>query len=182
MAAKEGANSNRQMEITIPKIEIKNQVNEFFYQIWRNEWIHFKGGRMAKEFYCGPDSNKAKYVYKLSRMELSRFLRIIAGHNGLFYFCNKIDQNISPLCRFCNEEHETFRHFIHDCPPLRKARQDIFLDAVITDDLNWSVRDLIDFSKIKCINEALEGEVRFPELDASFSSLASDPDIPPEPD
>ena len=126
-AAKEGATGGTCTIITTPKIEVKNRITETFYRMWGEEWHEYKGGRMAKEFYRGPDSNKAKYVYKLSRMELSRYLRIIAGHNGLFYFCSKVDQEISPFCRFCNEKQETFLHYINDCPPLRKVSQDLSL-------------------------------------------------------
>ena len=96
-------------------------------------------------------------------------------------------QDISPKCRFCLEANETFKHLIHDCPPLRLESQNIFKDKLICDDLEWSVRDILNFSYVKSISQAIEGVIRFPELNMSFDTStslngSSDEDIPPDPD
>ena len=113
---------------------------------------------MTKIFYKTPDSNQAKYVLKLGRIEMSRFVKIITGHNGLFYFRNKIDKEINPQCRFCLKETETFIHILTDCPRFRTTRQEIFSDTDLKSNIKWSVRDLLLFSTSGGIKEALDGD------------------------
>ena len=91
-------------------------------------------------------------------MELSRFVRIVSGHNGLFYFKSKIDPEINPQCRFCLEADETFFHLVTDCPRFRADREDIFLDTVISNDMSWSVKKLLNFSNLAGIRDALDGD------------------------
>ena len=112
---------------------------------------------MAKQFYKKPDSNQAKYVIKLNRLEISRLLRLISGHNGLFYFKNKIDAEINAVCRFCLEKDETFYHFITDCPAFYQSREEIFLDETIDVSETWSVRNMLDFSYLPGVREAIDG-------------------------
>ena len=112
---------------------------------------------MSKLFYKKPDSNQAKYVIKLGRLELSRFIKIITGHNGLFYFRSKIDPEINPECRFCLEKEETFYHLATECPVHRKNRNEIFLDNLPITDTRWSVRTLLIFSQVPGVREALDG-------------------------
>lgn len=38
------------------------------------------------------------------------------------YFQFKVDPDVNPLCRFCEEQNETFHHYITDCPRLRQYR------------------------------------------------------------
>ena len=114
--AKEGGVSGIPGMIAVPVSEVKTSVKEYFYKIWEVQWNNYKGARMAKQFYDKPDSNQAKYILKLGRLELSRILRLLCGHNGLFYFKSRIDPDINPECRFCLEDKETFYHLVTDCP------------------------------------------------------------------
>ena len=148
--------SNR-LEIGTPHCEIQRQILEFFYSWWTSDFQAYDGTRMGKLFYKGPDKDKAKYVLKLSRADLARFVRIISGHNSLMYFRNKVDGEVDPKCRFCGGEDEAFEHLVNECPRFREGRTDKFLDQVISDDHMWSVRALLDFSSLPGINEALEG-------------------------
>ena len=113
---------------------------------------------MTKQFYSRPCKIKAKTVYRLNRMELSRFVRIIVGHNSLFYFRSRIDGDINPQCRFCLEEDETFFHFVTTCPRLRETRIDFWLDEIISDDMKWCPKKLLNFSYKSGVNAALEGD------------------------
>ena len=94
---------------------------------------------------------------KLSRLQLARFIRIISGHNSLCYFRSKVDGDISPLCRFCLEDNETFDHFVRYCPRFYTLRTQYFLDEIITNNHEWSIRDLNDFSYTPGIDAALQG-------------------------
>ena len=158
--AKAGAIGENRLSVGVPRVEIKNRINTFIYSKWQAEFNAYDKARMGKSFYHGPDSCKAKYVLKLSRAHLARFIRIISGHNSLFYFRSKVDSEISPICRFCNEEDETFLHLVNDCPRFLLDRRDKFLDQLICNDHMWSVQTLLDFSFLPGINDALEGDTR----------------------
>ena len=128
---------------------------------------------MSKLFYIKPDRKQGKYVLKLGRLELSRLIKLVTGHNGLFYFRSKVDPEISSICRFCMEEDECFFHLVNDCPRFFLTRRDIFLDRLICNDHEWSVRQLIDFSFSLGINDALEGDTRI-GLFATLGELSDD--------
>ena len=117
-----------------PKAEVKNKTDEYFYNLWEMDFTKYPHARMGKCFYKGPDKCKAKYVLKLSRKKLARFVRIISGHNSLFYFRNKVDNEVNANCRFCLEEDETFRHLINDCPRFIIHRRDKLQNQYITND------------------------------------------------
>ena len=130
---------------------------------------------MGKDFYSGPDVIKAKEVAKLTRAKLARFIRIISGHNSLFYFRHKMDPEVSPTCRFCSETDETFIHIANDCPRFHLTRREYFQDLNIINDHQWSVDKLLAFSFTSGINEALEGDTRI-ELYRAHEDM--DPDEP----
>ena len=46
---------------------------------------------------------------------------------------------------------------IHECPRLWQSRRDFFPKGPPTSDMRWSVRTLLDFSYIPCVNAAFEG-------------------------
>ena len=73
------------------------------------------------------------------------FVRAITGHNFLGKHQNYINSDISKVCRFCEEEEETFFHFLTDCPVLRTLRQDIFHDKPHPTDNSWSIHKLKTF-------------------------------------
>ena len=173
--AKKGGQLDRAEEIGGPKSELKARIEKFFYYEWEKEWQKYQKARMTKQFYSKPDKNQAKYVIKLGRLELSRVIKIITGHNGLFYFKNKIDADINPECRFCLEDNETFYHLVTDCPALREQRTEIFLDNLPTTNNKWSVRDLLLFSQKHGIREALDGDTALHHgEDHNWDSTGSD--------
>jgi hypothetical protein len=67
---------------------------------------------------------------ELSKTSLSCLIQLYTGHNFLSKHQNKIDSNINPQCRLCEEQPETFVHFITDCPGLETLRRKLFLDPV----------------------------------------------------
>ena len=142
----------------LPKAERKQRIESYFYNKWETEWANYHKARMTKLFYIKPDKNQAKYVLKLGRLEMSRFIKIITGHNGLFYFKHKVDSIINPICRFCLEADETFYHLATECPVHWAKRTEFFLDILPTTNSKWSVRALLDFSQAPGIREAIEGQ------------------------
>ena len=110
-------------------------------------------------FYSKPDSNKAKYFLKLSSYNLGRMIRLISGHNKLIFFQSLLNNEISPLCRLCEEEDETFAHWVSECPVLRQDRTDIFKLAtneyLIIPNL-WSVNEVLQFSMLNIISAVID--------------------------
>ena len=155
--AKKGSTLDIKIPAGIPKAETKGKIKEYFYKEWSTEWEKYSKARMMKLFYGKPDENQAKYVLKLGRLELSRFIKLVTGHNGLFYFMNKVDPDINAICRFCLEEDETFYHLATECPALRQKQIEIFLDKLPITNTKWSVRDLLHFSYLPGICDAIEG-------------------------
>jgi hypothetical protein len=102
------------------------------------------------------DKERSKQVMKLGRYNIGRVTRMVTGHNALGYFQSKIDGEISPICRFCEEENETFWHWCTECPVFREARNDSFLDKDPSTG-EWSVRELLDFGENNKIYEVFEG-------------------------
>ena len=148
---------SRLLKVNKPSATRKTQVRDRVYEEWQKEWADSKIANHTKSFYRGPDRSKARFVYKLARLELGRFVRIITGHNNLGFFQNKIGLSNQRGCRLCGEGDETIMHLLHDCPRLTSARTDIFLDKIPTSDMTWSVRRLLEFSYCRGVNEAYEG-------------------------
>ena len=96
-------------------------------------------------------------MYKLARLELGRFVRLVTGHNNLNWFQNRIGLWHSAECRFCGHNEETFVHLITECPSFWQTRRELFLDRTPQADMTWSVRALLDFTYVPCINDAFEG-------------------------
>ena len=75
------------------------------------------------------------------------------------YFQNKIDGETSPLCRLCEEEDETFIHWLTECPVLREHQTEIF--GIATNEYilipdKWDLNKVLEFSfipNIACIIE-----------------------------
>ena len=145
------------LQIRKPKIFIKNTIRDRIYEDWTTTWQADPQAQHAKSFYLGPCPTKAKYVYRLARLELGRFVRLITGHNNLNYFQHKIGLSTESNCRFCGEAPELFTHLITDCPNWWRTQRDHFLDQPPGNDMQWSVRTLLEFSYIPRINEAFEG-------------------------
>ena len=132
--------------VGLPQATVRRTVRMNTREEWQKEWDESQIAKHTKGFYGGPRPGKAKFVYKLSRLELGRFVRIITGHNNLGFFQTKIGLSNGASCRFCGEGDETVTHFMTACPGLTTRVKDIFLDKLPTSDMKWSVRDLLNFS------------------------------------
>ena len=130
--AKEGGERGTEIELGVPKTELTENINAFVRNHWQKEWMEYEGARMSKLFYARPDRNKSKHLLKLSSYKLGRMIGLFSGHNNLNYFQNLIDGDIHPLCRLCEEETETYYHWVRECPVLREERSNIF--GVATND------------------------------------------------
>ena len=66
---------------------------------------------------------------------------------------NLIIPDISPLCRFCEEDDETFDHLYKECPALWSQRMDILGPHATLED--WTPDKVMAFLKIQDIQDAL---------------------------
>ena len=158
--AKRGAASNdASTAITVgkPTATVKAEIEEKVRLDWATEWLDYKHAHHTKSFYLCPNKQKARYVYKLARLEAGRFVRIVTGHNNLGFFQHKLGLQTSDKCRLCTDGLETFTHLIGTCPALWRASKEFFGQSLPSNDMKWSVRSLLDFSYVKNVNEMFEG-------------------------
>ena len=88
---------------------------------------------------------------------MRRLIECTTGHNNLNYLQSKIYPD--ELCRFCEEEPETFDHLLNECPCFQEDRFYILQNQPIQNTLNWNSEDIIiAFSHIPAIDEALTFE------------------------
>ena len=163
------------LKVRKPYATIKMQVRENIRAEWQKEWTSMNSANHTKSFYGGPNASKARFVCKLARLELGRFVRAITGHNNLRFFQNKIGLSRNRLCRFCGEGDETITHFIHACPQFYSFQRETFLDEPPTADMRWSVRSIIDFTYHPDMNAAYEGDW----TDNDYTELGVDGSIYP---
>ena len=100
---------------------------------------------------------------QMSSYKVGRLIRLLSGHNNLNYFQNLIDNDISPLCRLCEEDDETFDHWVTECPVMRVHREEILLvpDIYKLIPNKWSVAEIIKFSYLNIINCIVEKGITF---------------------
>ena len=129
------------------------------YKQWTTEWQQLPTCRMTKNFFPKPDKNKTKKLLKHGRAHLRRLIKCTTRHNNLNYLQSKIyPEDVSELCRFCEEDPQTFDHLLNECPCFQQARFDILQNQPIQNTLNWNLEDIIAFSHIPSIDEAMTFE------------------------
>ena len=92
-----------------------HDIEEYTTGIWSNRWKSDTRFKLTKEFYAAPNKLKSKGVLNMSSLTLSTWVKGITGHNNLAYFQSKLDKEISPVCRLCNEDTKTLSHLISKC-------------------------------------------------------------------
>ena len=156
IAAKQGAlkpEMSIKIEIPISRTEISNKLKELINNKWMLRWTTSKDYKHSKKVLDKPNSILAKKILQLPRLKMKRLVEIVTGHNSLSLFQLKVDPDVNPLCRFCEEENETFHRFITDCPRLRQFRADTVGHF---DTGTWRTAKLLNFSYIPEINAYLE--------------------------
>ena len=149
--------SNVFFDVQPPMSMFKREISTCIQKEWTEEWQKNPTCRMTKIFYPNSDRSKAKRLLNLSRKKSRRLIEAITGQNNLHYVQNKI-RKTEHLCRLCEEEEETFDHFVNDCPCLRQARQDHFGLNKIEKSHRWTIQGILEYSRIKVIDQALRGE------------------------
>ena len=92
---------------------------------------------------------------------LARILFFTSSYILVLVLYNSVQNKIKKtehLCRLCEEEEETFDHFVNNCPCLRQAIQDHFGLNEIEKSHGWTIKGILEYSRIKVIDLALKGE------------------------
>lgn len=135
-----------------PFSEIKANLNQKLMEEWDEEWQNEDSCRLTKIFYPTMHKGKAK---ELANLSSRRLIEVVSGQNNLHYIQKKITGNTN-LCRLCEEEEETFDHFVNECPCITQTRKNYFgLDKIINSH-QWKICTVLAFSNIPAINSALE--------------------------
>ena len=92
-------------------------------------------------------------IETIAQTNTTMYVELITGQNNLNYVQSKMKE-ISPECRFCEEEDETFPHILNECPVFRQRRCDILLDEAKTLD-EWKVDKIMKFANHISIQTAL---------------------------
>ena len=100
----------------------KSQLRESIYEKWTDIWIKQDTCRVTKIFDPRPHRGKSKELLYCSRIQLRRLIEIVTGLNNLNYIQNK-DTGQDLLCRFCEEDEETFDHLFLECPCFENLRR-----------------------------------------------------------
>ena len=154
--AKEAALNHLPGENILPsKRYVRDLVIEKLREEWDLQWHEYRDGRQSKIFYTGQDKLRAKEACKLTRRKLSRLIRIVTGHNGLLYHQHNIENSVDPTCRYCENDIESFSHFLLDCPSFDADRQNIFQGRNLVATMDWKINELLDFSYLPRIHDAL---------------------------
>ena len=123
-------------------------------------WRESPACRQTKLFFQGIKRNETKSLLKMNRMNTRRLCRAITGHNGLNYHASKMDNMgiISPFCRLCEEQDETFYHLIKECPAtLSTINLNLFWKIANTPNVELSLNLLLRL--IKNLEKILDSPV-----------------------
>ena len=121
------------------------------------EWSSQLTCRLSKKFLLSSCKNKSKDILKLSRSQMRRLIELITGQNYSNYVQSKIyPGDISELCRFCEEEEETFAHRLNECPCFNMYRREKLNNIPIINTHKWKQKILLNSSYIEAIDEALQ--------------------------
>ena len=135
-----------QINVHTTKNDVRLAIEEYIFHKWKDKWHSYKGGRQTKIFYPQPCLKMGRKLDSLARIDRAIFIQAITGQNNLNYLNHLIVDSLTPLCRFCEEDDETFHHLLEECPVFLHQRMDIFLDKSPTD--TWTPNKIIKFVRI----------------------------------
>ena len=156
--AKQGAAADTNVfQLKTTRSEIKCLIETKCNDLWSQKWTNYKHCRQTKNFYPFISIDLYNKTKKLSRSGLSTLIKIVTGQNNLNYLSNIIDARHTELCRFCEEEDETFIHLLNECPVFQANRVDLLKGSVVVGSVDWDPRVLLEFARIPVIADALNG-------------------------
>ena len=93
---------------------------------------------------------------KLAKSQLTRLIEIVTGQNYLNYMRSKtFKDEEEELCRFCEEESETFDHLLVFCPVFWRERAKLFKGGLALENETWDPGGIVEFSREIRIDDAM---------------------------
>ena len=120
---------------------------------WKMRWKRDTTCRQTRLMLPHPNPIFTKFLFTLSRTEVSLLLQFVTGHNYLKYHLYNTGRADDPMCRLCNEDNETAWHIMAVCPRLFFIRAD-HLCAMQLDHMPHP-RALLNFLKDPKINSLI---------------------------
>ena len=173
--AKDGAGKSvGDTEVGAPLSYIKGLIEEEIRKKWNAEWNVYGHARQMKQFFPEVNKKLSKSIMLLSRHNVGRLIRLTSGHNVLNYHMSLTTPGVDPKCRFCGEEKETFFHFVTECPRLHSYRGQNFNNFNGPDLKKWIPEEIVQFSNIPEISDAIDYYNWAEESNNSYMSSSSE--------
>ena len=137
-----------------PHSYFKKSLWEAIYKLWTNRWQDNNSCRMTKIFYPNTHKGKSRYLLGLSRGKSRKFIEMITGQNDLYYIQNKVDY-AELLCRFCEEDQETFDHVALECPCFFHSRRELHEIASWKGTHKWKISQIFQIASWPGVKKAL---------------------------
>ena len=147
-------------ELYTPQVKQKNEINDYFHKKWSKAWKLYNQARQTKIWFAIPNPKRSSQLLGLDRMNLSKLIQFITGHNKLKRHKNIQNGVIDPhSCRSCFEEEESSFHVIAECPALQSYRSEAFklpIPTILPNPPEWTVTQVKKFLRISPIGEMLD--------------------------
>ena len=119
---------------------LRERVVEFWDQMWINNDPHLCDYpcRQTKHFFPEIARKRSVLLTSCSRKVFTEAVHIVTGHNffnrhqHLVHAGTGGENEVYPMCRYCDEEEETSYHLVADCPQFVSIRREIFLTHQLT--------------------------------------------------
>ena len=90
----------------------------------------------------------------------------------------KLNLEIGPTCRLCQQANETLRHLMTDCEATTSFQMDIMENQIPLPDMTWSVKDINKFIQHPLIHSLMTNDTQYNNreiefMDHNYSSDAS---------
>ena len=93
---------------------------------WQADWEKRADCRQTKLWFPYISKRLSFSLLALGRIELSKMIQLITGHNFLKRHEALVNKSEDADCRLCLEDEETSFHVIAECPALARQRQQTF--------------------------------------------------------
>jgi len=97
--------------------------------LWEESYEKDRVGAYFKRIFPSIASVRASSAFASLNHISRNIIAIVTGYSNLRAHLHLIGRHISPMCRFCAREPETFRHLIFHCPPCRRDARSL-LDSL----------------------------------------------------
>ncbi|KAJ8940617.1 hypothetical protein NQ318_004541 [Aromia moschata] len=147
----------------IPKTSVRLWLIRWKNKEHQSYWNHIPGQTNSKWMVKAPSKVLTDEILRLSRNQIRLVTGLITGHCHLRKHLHRMGiYSDEPICRLCNEEEETSRHIILECPALTHWRYGLLgienpQEAFPKKNL---VKGLLNLIKARCTDRGAGAEAR----------------------